>query len=213
MRSLIRRVFYGIVNRVLNGARQHILVQQSNRLGAVGNGTSISAEIILKGYLQNIKIGDGVRVVGAVTIDCDTESASIVIGDNTVLYGPSQLLTYGGRIELGKRCSVNPFCILYGHGGLTIGDHVRIATQTVIIPANHIFSDVNKPITEQGLTKSGIKIGNDVWIGAGVRILDGSEIGSGSVVGASTLVNGKFDPHSIIVGIPGKKIKSRSIEY
>ncbi|MCK7515996.1 MAG: acyltransferase [Desulfobacterales bacterium] len=74
-----------------------------------------------------------------------------------------------------------------GDGGLTIGNNVRIAAHTVIIPANHVFDDVNIPIRKQGLSKKGIVIEDDVWIGSGVKILDGVVIGKGCVIGAGRL--------------------------
>ena len=35
------------------------------------------------------------------------------------------------------------------HGGLTMGDYVRIAAQTVVIPANHVFTATDRPIARQ----------------------------------------------------------------
>ena len=53
-----------------------------------------------------------------------------------------------------------------------------------------------------------IIIGNYVWIGLGCKILKGSEISDGSVIGAGSLVSGKFSEENvIIVGNPAKIIK------
>lgn len=175
----------------------------------MGTKSKIASEVQFKGYLSNIRIGNNVRISGDVVFDCDQKDSKIIIGDNCVISGPSQLLTFGGYIELGENCSINPFCIVYGHGGLRIGNFVRIAAHTVIIPANHRFDDPNQPITKQGLIKKGISIDDDVWVASGVRILDGSKIGTGSILGCSAVVNSEIEPFSIVVGIPGKVIKSR----
>ena len=82
------------------------------------------------------------------------------------------LLTYGGDISIGNFCSINPFSVIYGHGGVKIGDGVRIATHCVIIPANHNFEAIDQFIFQQGETRKGIIIEDDVWLGAGARILD-----------------------------------------
>jgi acetyltransferase-like isoleucine patch superfamily enzyme len=118
------------------------------------------------------------------------------------------LIAYGGNIRIGDNCSVNPFCVLYGHGGLTIGNRVRIAAHTVIIPANHGI-DGGRPIFHQKLTTLGITIEDDVWIGAGARILDGVRIAQGSVIGAGAVVTKSTEPYGIYVGVPARKMGSR----
>ncbi|MDH5347123.1 MAG: acyltransferase [Nitrospira sp.] len=170
----------------------------------LGNGVEVIgvASRILLG--QNVSIGDGVRLV------CSDQTAEIIIGDGTVIQSRAILETGpGGRIELGKMNSVNPYCVLYGHGGLTTGDYVRIAAHTVIIPASHVFEDPDRPIARQGLTKQGIRIGRDVWIACGCRILDGVEIGDGSVIAAGAVVNRNVVPFAVVGGVPAKVIKMR----
>lgn len=133
----------------------------------------------------------------------------INIGKNCVIHDYAMVLTYGGSIEIGDNCSINPFSILYGHGGLKIGNCVRIAAHTIIIPANHIYSDIKIPIYLQGETTEGITIEDDVWIGAGCRILDGVRIGKGSVIGAGSVVTESIPEYSVAVGIPARIIQKR----
>ena len=143
------------------------------------------------------------------TLECDHDSSFIRIVKNTILGRFSIISTHGGSIEIGDNCSINPFCVLYGLGGLKIGNYVRIATHTIVVPANHIFKDPTIPIKLQGLSKIGIVIEDDVWIGAGVKILDGVTIGKGSVIGAGTVLTKTVDPFSVVVGVPGKIIGTR----
>lgn len=180
----------------------------SRKINFTGN-TFISNHVILKGNLFNIHIGDKLIIDNYVTLECGQDNSCIKIGDNTIIKQFSIISTHGGNIEIGKNCSINPFCVLYGLGGLTIGNFVRIATHTVIVPANHIFDDLNVPIKLQGLSKKGVIIEDDVWIGAGVRILDGVTVGQGSVIGAGTVLTKTVEPYSIVVGVPGKVIKNR----
>jgi acetyltransferase-like isoleucine patch superfamily enzyme len=134
----------------------------------------------------------------------------ISIGRKSVIFQYAQLLAHGGDITVGDFCTVNPFCVLYGHGGLRIGNYVRIATHTVMIPANHVFDDPDAPITRQGLRMRGIAIEDDVWIGAGVRILDGVTIGRGAVIAAGAVVNRNVPPLAIFGGVPAKQIGWRA---
>jgi acetyltransferase-like isoleucine patch superfamily enzyme len=119
------------------------------------------------------------------------------------------LAAYGGSIHLAENVYVGPYCVLYGHGGLTIGRNTLIANHTTIVPSNHIFSDSARPIRSQGETRVGITIGEDVWIGSGVKILDGVIIGDGCVVGAGSILNRSLEPYSVVAGSPAKLLRMR----
>jgi acetyltransferase-like isoleucine patch superfamily enzyme len=192
----------------------HISVSKFNPnpldVSQIGLGTKISDDVEFSGYLKNIFIGARVSINKHVTLSCHNKDSYLDIGDGTVIKPYAMLMTYpGGRIRIGKNCSINPFCIIYGHGGIEIGDNVRIATHTVFIPANHNFDSHDMPITEQGLTTKGIKVGNNVWIGAGCTILDGCEIGDGAIIGAGSVVNKDVLPNTVVAGVPNRFIRAR----
>ncbi len=98
---------------------------------------------------------------------------------------------------------------MYGAGGLKIGNGVRIAALSTIVPANHIFEDRERYIYKQGLNKIGITIEDDVWIGSGVRVLDGVTIKKGCVIGANSVVTKSTEEFGVYVGVPAKLIKYR----
>lgn len=156
------------------------------------------------GSLRSCRLGRGVWIMHKATIKGDIE-----IGDDTIIHNYAVLDTYGGKIKLGSRCSVNPFSVLYGHGGLSIGNYVRIAAHTVIVPFDHIFDSVEIPIGDQGRSTLGIKIDGDVWIGANVTVTDGVTIGQGCVVGAGSVVVKDIPEFSVAAGVPAKVIKKR----
>src|SRR5690606_23721319 len=138
------------------------------------------------------------------------DGGKIKLGKKTHLMPYSILKAMNGDISFGEYCTVNPFCVIYGmSGGLEIGNAVRIATQTVIIPANHIFDDPDKDIRLQGIESNGIKIEDDVWLGAGVRVLDGVTIKKGSVVAAGSVVTKDISEFSVVGGVPARVIKKR----
>ncbi len=75
---------------------------------------------------------------------------------------------------------------------------------------NHTYEDISIPIMFQpSFTKGGISIDEDVWLGAGVIVLDGVSIGKGTVVGAGSVVTESLGEYSIAVGTPAQKIKDR----
>ncbi len=161
----------------------------------------------VRGHVQLgacVSIGPGVELLWA------TEPAErIRVGPASVLHRGCLLHCYGGRIEVGANANVNPHCVLYGHGGLTIGNDVLIATGCVMIPANHNVADPAIPIRLQGLTCRGIRIEDDVWLGARVTVLDGVTIGRGAVVGAGAVVTRDIPPGAVALGVPARVIRYR----
>jgi len=136
-------------------------------------------------------------------------AGSITIGANCEIHPFAMLLTYGGNIRIGNNCSVNPFTIVYGQGGVELGDGVRIAAHSVVIPANHNKSVDGLPVYLSGVTARGIRIGDNVWIGAGARILDGVEIGRDVVVGAGSVVTKSIAAGETVAGVPARPIGNR----
>jgi acetyltransferase-like isoleucine patch superfamily enzyme len=155
-----------------------------------------------------IKIGKSVIIESGVVIRSQY-GGSITIGDLCYLSRGVQILTHGGDIKIGNNSTINPYTVIYGQGGTSIGDFVRIAAHCTIVPSNHIIEDKEKPIYLQGLSKKGIIIENDVWIGTGVRVLDGVTIKTGCVIGAGSVLTKSTVSLSVYVGVPAKKIKNR----
>jgi acetyltransferase-like isoleucine patch superfamily enzyme len=180
-------------------------------LGGVGEDCVIGRRVEFVGATRGIRLGRRVRIGDGARLVCTDEKSEIVIGDGSVIQARAILDTGpGGRIALGKSNSVNPYCVIYGHGGLVTGDFVRIAAHTVIIPANHVFTSLDQPIAKQGLSKRGIRIGSDVWVAGGCRILDGVEIGDGAVVAAGAVVNRPVPPYALVGGVPARVLKMRN---
>ena len=134
----------------------------------------------------------------------------LVVGAGTSVRHFVVIRTYGGVVKIGRDCSVNPFTVIDGAGGVSIGDHVRIASHVSIVASNHVFEDTARPIRDQGLTAVGIQIGDDVWIGTGARILDGVSIESGAVVAAGAVVTSDVPASNVVAGVPARTIGSRS---
>lgn len=157
---------------------------------------------------QNIRLGSNTRIDSGAVIESG-RGESIHIGANCHIHGGARLLTYGGNIEIGDHTSVNPYSILYGHGGLQIKDNVMIAAHCVVIPANHNIDDVSVPMRKQGLSCKGIVIESDVWLGSGARVLDGVTIAEGCVIGAGAVVAKSTEARGIYLGVPANRVRDR----
>ena len=67
--------------------------------------------------------------------------------------------------------------------------------------------EISVPIRDQVSTKGEIRIGEGSWLGINVTILAGTYIGRNSVVGANSVVKGKFDDYCVIADNPAKVVK------
>jgi acetyltransferase-like isoleucine patch superfamily enzyme len=158
--------------------------------------------------------GDAIRIdpsswVAARSVVEVCGGGTIRIGKNCEIHPFSMILTYGGDIEIGDNCSLNPFAIIYGHGGVQIGNGVRIAAHTTIIPANHSPPSDGVPLQLSGVTGKGILIDDNVWLGAGCRVLDGVHISRNVIVGAGSVVSRSVPANTTVAGVPARVIKVR----
>lgn len=118
-------------------------------------------------------------------------------------------LWFPWRVRIGPGSSLNQGTIIDGYGGVTIGRNVRIASYVRINTAEHTFTDLDTPISQQGFEVAPVVIGDDVWLGTGVIIGSGVTIGSGSVIGAGSVVTRDIPPYSVGVGVPCRVLRSR----
>lgn len=89
------------------------------------------------------------------------------------------------------------------------GKNVLIGGFTSINAVNHIFKSKDKPIKEQDVSGKGIIIEDDVWLGTGVRVLDGVKISEEAFIGAGAVVTKNIDSYAVAVGLPAKVIRYR----
>lgn len=146
-------------------------------------------------------------------IDISTRGTNTYIGDHSNIDAFVRIKHVGGSgdVVIGSGTYINSGTVIYSGNGVTIGNNVLIGPNCNIAPVNHEYKNKNKSIHEQGFmpSRGGIKIEDDVWIGAGVTILDGSIIKKGSVIGANSLVRGIVNPYTINVGVPCREVGSR----
>lgn len=116
----------------------------------------------------------------------------------------------GQKIVIGNHVGMGEYAYLGGAGGLEIGNECIIGQYFSCHPENHIATDLHTAIRHQGVTRKGIRIGNNCWIGSKVTILDGVTLGDGCIVAAGAVVNKSFPANAIIGGVPAKLIKTRS---
>lgn len=140
-------------------------------------------------------------------IELHGDDTTVTLGDHCTIDHFAWLCAEDAGIRMGNHCTLHQYSMVQGK--VTMGDGVRIGAHTVFIASEHIFSRCDVPIYTQGTTKGGIVIGDDVYIGSNVVVLDGVRIGDGVVIAAGAVVNKDVPPFSVVGGVPVRVIKSR----
>ncbi|RJO65755.1 MAG: acyltransferase [Candidatus Omnitrophota bacterium] len=174
----------------------------------MGRGVYISPLAEIR-YPHRITLAEDVVLERHSRLCANGKNAVISIGANTTVSPYALLKSNDGKIVLGACCSVNDYAILYGYGGLTIGNNVHIASHVVIVASQHDYAKLETPDFSKDMRGKGIKIEDNVWIGAHAVILDGVAIGTGAVIGAGAVVTKDIPPFSVAVGVPASVIKTR----
>jgi acetyltransferase-like isoleucine patch superfamily enzyme len=117
----------------------------------------------------------------------------------------------GGSVTIGTDTHIQPRCVFSAFmSPIVIGSGVMMAPNCAFYPYDHGVAP-GKPMIKQPLqTKGGIFIGDDVWLGIGVIVLDGVRIGNGAVIGAGSVVTHDIPEGAIAAGVPTRVIKMRS---
>lgn len=115
----------------------------------------------------------------------------------------------GSHIHIGNNVAIGEYAYLGGAGGLNIDDDCIIGQYFSCHPENHNYQDIDTPIRLQGVSRKGISIGKNCWIGSKVTILDGVSIGDGCVIAAGAVVTKSCPDNCIIGGVPAKILKER----
>jgi len=155
-----------------------------------------------------LKAGDQVRFSGLST-------HGLTLGDNVSIGAFSQVIVStslqepGAYIHIGNSVGIGEFAYLGGGGGLRIDDNCIIGQYFSCHPENHVHASVEQQIRLQGVTRKGIHIGPNCWIGSKVAVLDGVTIGEGCVVAAGAVVTRSVPARSVVAGVPARVISSR----
>jgi len=145
-------------------------------------------------------IGAGCTVSPLAAVDADT----LVLGDRSYVAAHAHVT---GDVELGADCSVNVGAVLRGR--VRVGDGVRIGAYTSVLGFDHVFDDPEVAVFQQPLTSEGVHVGDDVWLGTHVVVVDGVRIGSHAVVGAGAVVTRDVPEWAVAVGNPARVVGDR----
>lgn len=112
------------------------------------------------------------------------------------------------RVKIGGFSSIGPNCLI----GLSSHPISEYRSSHPVFYSNQKFwvgkISVNPRSTFND--RISVEIGNDVWIGASVLVLDGVKIGDGAVIAAGAVVTKDCDAFGVYAGIPARLVKYKS---
>ncbi|WP_420111109.1 acyltransferase [Pseudactinotalea sp.] len=148
----------------------------------------------------DVTIGEKCFISPIAAVQMDT----LVLGTRSYIAGHAYVT---GTLITGEHCTINAFTVV--RGDVRMGDAVRIGAHTSILAFNHTMSDPDTEVFRQPISQRGVVIGNDVWIGSQVVILDGVTIGDKSVIAAGSVVTKDVPAGAIVAGNPARVKKWR----
>lgn len=136
---------------------------------------------------RRIFFGKMVRIYPGARIEIVDKNGKIVIGDN---------------VSIGQNFHITSYRV-----SVTIGNNTTISGNVMINNNDHNYEKINEGVMSQGLTYAQTEIGDDCFIGFGSVILPGTVLGNHCIVGANSVVRGKFPANTVIVGAPARIVK------
>jgi len=188
--SLVRVGLRRCGGRLFVGRRARLLFR---RHVSVGHNVLIADDVYLNGLSRDgIRLGNNVR-----------------LREHVWIQATSTLDHLGAGLEIGDDTYIGPRCMLGAGGGIRIGRAVTLGAAVHVLAENHAFRNADVPISAQGVTRKGIRIEDDVWIGNAAIVLDGVTIRTGAVVGAGAVVTRDVAPYTVVAGNPARLIGQR----
>jgi acetyltransferase-like isoleucine patch superfamily enzyme len=131
------------------------------------------------------------------------------IGTRTVLESGVTVQSATGRIRLGQRVYLSRGVTVGAVDLVEIGDFALVGPGCYITDGDHRFSDLARPVPEQGMRSKGPTVLEDnVWLGANVVVTSGVRIGRRSVIGANSVVTRDIPEFSVATGNPATVVAS-----
>lgn len=176
-------------------------------IGILASRTKIKCKSKIR-FQSNLSIGENC-VINALSIEGIQFGKNVSIGKNNIIECTGSLSLIGKGLIVGNNVGMGSNNFFGCAGGINIGDDTIFGNFVSLHSENHNYKSKGLPIRLQGVNRSGIKIGENCWIGAKATILDGAQIGDHCVIAAGALVaKGHYKSYSIIGGVPAKVIKN-----
>ena len=168
------------------------------KLGALGNGSVISRDVRFQGGGEsNIFIGRDTRIQSHCVLGC---------------WKKYETQEFNPHISIGDSCKIGEYSHITACNSIQIGDGLLTWRFVLISDNSHGSFKPEEasipPIKRELVSKGGITIGNNVWIGDKATVLSNVNIGDNVIIGANSVVTNDIPSNSVAVGTPARVIKT-----
>ncbi len=129
------------------------------------------------------------------------------LGDHTRLRAHEGTLRVGDKCVVGRDSTVN--CYL----DVEIGEGTLVSDWVYVGDFDHVTDDIDRPVKDQGIVKSPVRIGAGSWLGVKSSVLRGTWLGRGSVLAAHAVARGRYPDLSVVAGVPGRVVRDRRARH
>lgn len=155
-----------------------------------------------RAHLRGARFASRVIIRGADRISVGRN----VFFDHGAYLNPSTVNQRRGFIAIGDDVEVGPYSVLWGGGGLTIGNNVHLGAHV------HITTQAGHPIERPGtgplaVDVAPVVIGDDVLIYSGAIVVPGVRIGDRAVIAAGAVVTEDVDAGALVGGVPAAHLR------
>lgn len=159
---------------------------------------------------KNAKLIIGNNVIFRRNVELRSHNEAVInIGDdNRIDRGVRILAANKSKIQLGYKCRIGLYTVFNGGDAISLGENTLVSGFVYLQTSMHNYKS-SGVIQNQGYEHQPIVLGSDNWLGTHAIILPGVELGSGCIVGSSSVVNKSFQEKTVLAGIPAKELKKR----
>jgi len=158
----------------------------------------------------NIRIGRHCQIYANATIRAVSAlEPGVTLGSYGIVRENAYIDSHGGWIRVSRGAFIGQNAVIYGQGGVEIGENTMLAPGVTVIASGHGTSGSGAPMKFQQESYQGVTIGTDCWLGANVVVLDGVHIGDGAVIGAGAVVTHDLPPGVVASGVPARATRKR----
>ncbi len=148
---------------------------------------------------NDLQIEQGVKIAA-------TDGGSIQFGPSTAVDRFATVIVKHGKLSAGGNLYLGVGSVVVARESITIGENVLIAEHVTIRDQDHALTPTEGQ-GRVGFTTSPIVIGDNVWLGAKVTVIQGVTIGNNVVVGANSVVTHDLPDNCVAVGAPARVVR------
>jgi acetyltransferase-like isoleucine patch superfamily enzyme len=135
--------------------------------------------------------------------------ARLAIGAWSWIGEATKLRAHEGTVRIGEKVVFGGDNVVNAYLDVEVGAQSLFGDWVYVTDFDHRHDRVDVAIRKQGIVKTPVRIGEDVWVGEKASILRGADVGAGSVIGSQTVVTGVIPAFSVAVGRPARVVRSR----